>query len=86
MNTDHLNMAPVGEVARGTMSLVNVLQNMPAHIQVASVTSLFLLLSEFRQVKPQDAFQVASNIMNHADGRRPEFVAARAYMDGELEP
>ena len=84
MNHDMLNSVPIVDVARGSMSLIDAMQDMQPDVQIASLAAVFLLAAEHWSVKPQDAFRVATNAMNHADGRRPEFKGVAAYMESEL--
>lgn len=84
LNQDDLNNIQVAEAANASMALLLVLQDMPAHTQVASIASMFLLIMERYGFNPQDAFSVINNIMNHAEGRRPEFKAIAQFMREEL--
>ena len=84
LNHDLFNHASAGVVANGAMAIVDKLQDMRPHTQVAAAAAVFLLLCESHKMPAQDAFTVITNIMNHAEGRRPEFAAVRQYMEEEL--
>jgi hypothetical protein len=79
-----LNMIPVNEAAVSTMRVIDAVQDLPPEHQVVAITSAFKLLAERFNVAPQDAFTITSNIMNNAEGRRPEFEAVKAYLQHEL--
>lgn len=82
---DRLNMVNMTHAARATVTVIDAIQALPPEEQIAGITAAFKLLTERFEVSPQDAFDVANNIMHHADGgRRVEFKAMRAYMEGEL--
>lgn len=84
MNNDDFIMADHTHVARATMALVNANQDEPPHVQMHAATALFLLACERFGVRPTDAFEKANNLMNHAEGPRPEFRAIRQYMENEF--
>lgn len=83
-NRDHMNMVPAKDAATATMRVIDGVQDLPPHLQLIAVTATFKLLLERFGVDAQDAFTVADNIINHAQGRRVEFDAVRAYMDNEV--
>jgi hypothetical protein len=85
LNRDDMNCVGVREAATSTMAIIDRIQDMPSHVQVVAITAAFKLLMERYDMPPQDAFTVADNVMNHADGRRVEFAAVRAYMENELK-
>ena len=84
LNKDKLNNSDVKGAALAAMTFVDTAQNLPPEDQVLGITATFKLLMEHYQINPQDAFSVANNVMNHADGRRTEFEAVRLYMENEL--
>lgn len=84
LNRDMMNMIPVKEAATSTMRIIDAAQDLPPHLQVVSIVATFKLLIERYGVDPQDAFTVADNVMNHAQGRRVEFDAVRAYLENEV--
>ena len=84
MNPDLLNNADVQTVARGAMAVVDTLQSMQPHVQIAALSACYLLLCERQGQNPTTAFSVLTNLMNYADSRRPEFRAVAMYMEHEL--
>lgn len=84
LNRDLMNHAGVRESATSTMRVIDAVQDLPPHLQVIALVASFKLMVERYGVNPQDAFTVADNIMNHAQGRRPEFEAVRAYLANEV--
>lgn len=76
--------AGVRDVARATMALIDVNQKLPPHVQLLAQAANFLLLAEHYDIPVQDVFAIITNIMNHAEGRRPEFLAVADYMENEL--
>lgn len=84
MNHDAMNHAPLKAVANTAMAIIDSIQDEPAEVQIPAITAAFRLLIERFGLDPQDAFTVADNIMNHADGRRVEFDAIRAYLESEV--
>ncbi len=77
-------MIPVREAAAATMSIIDRAQDLTPEAQIIAITASFKLLTERFCVNPQDAFTIADNVMNHADGRRVEFDAVRAYLENEV--
>jgi hypothetical protein len=84
MNLDKFNNSKLRESASSAFALLDVNQDEPAHIQLHAAAAYFLLLCEHHDLPPQDVFIATKNLMNHAEGPRPEFRAIRAYMEGEL--
>ena len=80
----HLGNADVNQSARASMEVINALQNHRPEYQMAGLTAAFLFLCEHLQVRPTEAFSYIQKIMNHADGRRPEFKAVKMYLENEL--
>lgn len=84
LNRDLMNMVPVKEAATSTLAIIDRVQTLPPHLQVIAIVAAFKLLIERYGVDPQDAFTVTDNVMNHAQGRRVEFDAVRAYLANEV--
>jgi hypothetical protein len=84
LNRDLMNHIDVRGAATATMHVINALQELPPHHQVVAVVATFRLLIERFKLDPQDAFTLTDNIMNHAQGRRAEFDAVRAYLENEV--
>lgn len=84
LNKDLMNQASVKESAGSTMRVIDALQDLPPHMQIIALVATFKLMIERYGVNAQDAFTVADNIMNHAQGRRVEFDAVRDYLANEV--
>lgn len=84
MNLDKFNTAKLRESASASFALLDVNQDEPAHIQLHAAAAYFLLLCDHHKLSPQDVFTATKNLMNHAEGPRPEFRAIRAYMENEF--
>lgn len=84
LNRDSMNLVPVKEAATSTIRVIDAIQTLPPHLQVIAIVAAFKMLTERYGVDAQDAFTVADNVMNHAQGRRVEFDAVRAYLDNEV--
>ncbi|MET4733900.1 hypothetical protein ABIE64_002629 [Thalassospira sp. MBR-102] len=83
LDRDLMTNLPVKAAAVSSMTVIDSLQDMTPHEQMVGITSTFLLACEHHKVNPQDAFTCVDNIMNHAEGRRAEFMAVRKYMENE---
>ena len=83
-NTDQMHNAPLQRVAQTTMGVLNAIQDEPAHIQVLAAGALFHRLTQHYAVSPRSVFTAVENIINGAEGRRPEFKAVDAYIQNEL--
>ena len=84
INRDLMNTAPVKQSATGTMMVIDAVQDLPAHLQLIAITAAFKLMSDRFGMPVQDAFTVADNIMNDAEGKRVEFAAVRMYLENEV--
>ena len=74
LNRDLMNHLSTQAVARDSIAILDRLQDMPSE----------RLMTERFDISPHDLHTIADNIMNHAQGRRVEFEAVAAYMEGEL--
>ncbi|WP_018123399.1 hypothetical protein [Desulfovibrio oxyclinae] len=84
MRRDLFMNADLKAVATTTMGLVDAVQERPNHEQLAAFGAAFLLLVEQSGMPLPDVMAAVKNMMNHADGKRPEFKAVEAYMQNEL--
>lgn len=83
-NRDKLTNISVKAAANAAMVLLNAAQDLPAEEQVAAGAAFFTLICERFDIHPADAQAYITNIMHHAEGRRPEFAAVRMYMENEI--
>lgn len=84
LNPDIMNMLPTKDAANATMYIIDKVQDLTPEQQIVAITASFKLLTERFNVEVRDAFNVADNIMNHAQGRRVEFEAVREYLKNEV--
>lgn len=85
INRDIVASADVRLAATSTMQVLDAIQSIrPREYQITALACSFQLLAERVGLEPQDLFALSTNIMNHADGRRPEFAAVRQYLKEEL--
>lgn len=84
LNRDLMNHLSTQAVARDSIAILDRLQDMPSERQIVALASVYRLMTERFDISPHDLHTIADNIMNHAQGRRVEFEAVAAYMEGEL--
>lgn len=83
-NRDLLNSVGVRTAAVTTTAILDAIQDQSPEAQMVAVTAAYKLMIERFDIPPQDLMTVTDNVMNHADGRRVEFLAVKDYMAGEL--
>ena len=83
LNLDLLNNAAVNTVASAAMEILDRIQSRPAHERMLAVAAVTLTLCEVYRLDRQDLMTAANNLMNHAEGRRPEFAAVRSHAENE---
>lgn len=85
-NLDTFSSANVAEAASMAMRVVDATQrgNPSPEIQAHGIAAAFILLAERFGLQPQEMFAKTTNLMHYAEGRRPEFAAVEAYLQGEL--
>lgn len=79
-----MNMAKPQDVSRTALTVLNALQEVRPEVQVMGAAVVFLELSEHLGIPAQDVFTATKNLINNQDGKRTEFRAVRAYIEGEL--
>lgn len=84
LNRDRLNHIPTTVAANDAIAVLDRLQNFPPERQIVALATVYRMMAEHFGVSPQDIHTVSDNIVNTATGRRSEFEAVRAYMEGEL--
>lgn len=84
MNRDLLNNARPDRVAQAVVDATDRLQNYQPHEQMMGVCALFLFLADHWGVPAQDVFTATKNLINDADGKRPEFAGIEQYIKKEL--
>lgn len=84
LNHDRLNSMPIDVAGQAAMQVIDTLQRYPREAQVLGSAAVFVLLCERFGINVQDVMTVTSNLMHHAEGRRPEFAAVTEYLAREL--
>lgn len=85
LDRDLLHSLPTKAAAQATIKVLDALQFKSPEEQIAGLAAAFLLVSERYRMPAQDAFNVASNMMNHHNDRgRSEFEAVRSYLDADV--
>ncbi len=79
-----LTNMPILSATKATMTIIDAIQDLKPHEQLAGIAATFLLLADYLEIEPQDAFVIVKNIMNGAEGKRTEFKAVEAYLEGEF--
>lgn len=81
---DVMNNARALDVSSASLLILNTLQDEQPEVQIMGAAAVFLELAEFLKVPAQDVFTATKNLINDLDGKRVEFRAVRAYLEGEL--
>lgn len=84
LDRDLLNVTGVKPAANATMTVIDRLQDFPPHVQVVGLAAAFLTMATHLGIPAQDVFTVTTNLINDAEGKRPEFAAVDAYLEGEV--
>jgi hypothetical protein len=84
LNRDLFMNTNLKAVSTSAMKLVDAVQDRPNHEQLAAFGAAFLLMVEQSGMSLSDVMCAVKNMMHHAEGKRPEFKAAEAYMRHEL--
>ena len=83
MNRDKLTNMSVREAAVGTMQVLVSLQDEQPEKVVAAAAAFFLHACARFGIPANDAIFITTNIINGADGKRPEFKAVEQFMAEE---
>lgn len=83
LNPDALNNADVGLTANAAMAVIDRLQDFTPEVQMLAMTASFVLLAQRHKQRPSDLFVTADNVINGAEGKRPEFAAVAHYLENE---
>lgn len=82
---DQLNALEPTEVAHAAFSLIEVLQNQQASIQVHALAAVFLQMCEVLGVDPRVELERSGRVMHDADRKYiPHFKAINDYIKGEI--
>ncbi|MER9646771.1 hypothetical protein [Mesorhizobium sp. M0199] len=66
------------------MTVLDRLQDFRPEIQIMGAAAVFLELANLLGIPAQEAFTATKNLINGDDGKRAEFRAITAYLNGEL--
>lgn len=83
MNRDRLTNMSVREAATGTMQILDAVQDERPEKVVASAAAFFVHACDRFGIRAADALTITTNIINHAEGKRPEFAAVEQFMREE---
>jgi hypothetical protein len=67
------------------MFVIDAIQDLPAHRQIAALACSFILLCQHLQVETVDVFGYVSKMIRFAWSKYPEFPAIKMYMENELK-
>lgn len=82
---DLIGNAPLDRTARLTLAIADRIQHEPHQgVRLAAVLSAAQLALELSGLPVYDCLTMTRNIMNHADGIRPEFGGVKRYMQKEV--
>jgi hypothetical protein len=80
-----MNNLPVVEGAQAAMEVVDRLQRHTPEARVLGAFAVVSLMADAAGLTPQEIITAATNLMNHAQGRRPEFAAVQEYIEKEMD-
>lgn len=83
-NRDLFNNADTRRVGNAAMTIIDRLQHFRPHEQMHAAAVVFLVLAEHWGMSAQDAFTATKNLINGAEGKRPELAAVEQYVKEEL--
>lgn len=83
---DKLGNASLVETSRMAMSVVNAIQTNPNDkgSQLGGLLTAFLMVFDTCGLPLEDLLGMARNIVNDAEGTRPEFMAVKDYIENEV--
>lgn len=84
LNHDRMMNLPVIDGALAAMQVVDSLQRHQPEARILGAAAVFVLLAERFGVSMQDVMGATKKLMNHAEGRRPEFAAIGEYLRHEV--
>lgn len=84
LNRDTLNMTGIKPAANAAMTVIDRLQDFQPNVQLVGLAAAFLSMATHLGIPAQDVFTVTTNLINDAEGKRAEFAAVDAYLEGEV--
>ena len=84
MDADRFNSANTKTVANATAALLDVNQDLPAHVQVMAAACLFALLVKHFGMNVSDTLSSAYRLMRHAHRFRNQFRGIKSYLENDL--
>ncbi|MEG2140964.1 MAG: hypothetical protein RRY20_09285 [Bilophila sp.] len=82
---DQLGNVSLTDAAHTAMSVADAVQTCPRKgARLIGIMAAALITIEASNLNLQDVLAMTRNVINHADGRRPEFAAVDAYVRNEV--
>ena len=82
---DLLANAPITDAANAAMAVVDSVQSCPNNgVILLGFSAAFLLAVEASGLTVSDVMVYTKNVINNAEGKRPEFQAVSRYIDNEV--
>lgn len=78
------NTADARTAGNAAMCVITAVQDLPADAQVHGITAAFTLLCERLDLTPSQLIEITSNLMDKANGYRPEFRGVASYFSNDL--
>ncbi|TCV62333.1 hypothetical protein [Neorhizobium sp. S3-V5DH] len=83
LNRDAMNNANPKIVAMASLKVLMGIEDERPHTQIMAAAAVFLALAEHLDIPPQEVFTAIKNLIVTTEGKRTEFAAIDAYMQGE---
>lgn len=84
LDRDSLHLIPSRTAAQRTIGVIDTTQDWPPHEQLVALAATFLLMCERYQSDPAEMLRLVERIINHSEGKLPEFSAVRDYLEKEF--
>lgn len=85
IDRDKLNSITPRKVAQASMAVIDAIQTLPKHEQVAAIAATFITVCGQHRIDGRDVLAVTARVLSDdIHGVHPEYVALRNYVAGEL--
>ena len=78
------NHASARDAGVAAMAIITAVQDLPYDAQVHGMVACFALLCDGLDVRPSQLLEITTNLMDKADGYRPEFRGVASYFANDL--
>ena len=78
------NTADARDAGVAAMTVITAVQDLPLEAQVHGMVACFALLCDGLDVRPSQLLEITNNLMDKADGYRPEFRGVASYFANDL--